>query len=366
MADLAVGRDVTFPDLTDNQHQELAEVLGPMVKRANPLDYHTFIWADTDAMSQTYSAMMADQIGLGMVVADFPRSDRGDATEWDTVIDAVIAAKESTGRPITIVASLPENMPEPISERLVQAGVAPLCGLQEAIIAAEIAANSFRPGEPPEELLLPGEPLVATVLNEVSAKRSLEDHGTKIPGHQPATTPAMAGSAAKEIGFPVVLKGLGVAHKTEAGAVVLNLTTESDVVEAAVQMSCDGFLVEAMVTNAVAELLIGVVLDPAHGYVLTIGAGGTLTELLEDKASLLIPSQSQDVLAALKTLKVWKLLNGYRGRPAADIPAIVQTVMAVQTYVQAEHGKILEVEINPLICREDDAVAADALIKKGE
>ena len=128
-------------------------------------------------------------------------------------------------------------------------------------------------------------------------------------------------------------------------------------------MPCDSFLVEEMVTDPIAELLIGVVCDPAHGYVLTLGAGGTLTELLQDSASLLLPVTRDDVLNALGELRTSVLLNGYRGAPAANKDAIVDAVMAVQSYVTAEHP--FEVEINPLICREQDAIAVDALIKTG-
>ena len=94
-----------------------------------------------------------------------------------------------------------------------------------------------------------------------------------------------------------------VAHKTEAGAVVLNLENEDAVKEAAVAMPAQSFLVEEMVTDGVAELLVGVVADPAHGYVLTLGAGGTLTEVLQDKVSCLVPASPEDVRNALGSVR---------------------------------------------------------------
>ena len=113
-------------------------------------------------------------------------------------------------------------------------------------------------------------------------------------------------------------------------------------------------------------MLIGIVLDPAHGYVLTIGAGGTLTELLDDTASLLVPASRGEIITAISSLKIGKLIAGYRGQPGADLDAIVGAILAVQAYTEANHGRILEVEINPLICRSHDAIAADALIRMGE
>lgn len=175
--------------------------------------------------------------------------------------------------------------------------------------------------------------------------------------------PTAAARKACEIGFPVALKGEGIAHKTEAGAVALNLNSMKKVEVAAKTINCDCFLIEEMIIGTIVELLIGAVRDPAHGFVLTIASGGTLTELLEDSTSLLIPATSDDIIGSLQQLRVWKLLNGYRGGPVANIEAIVESILAVQTFVQ--NHAVEEVEINPLLCRNQDAVVADALIRIG-
>jgi len=104
--------------------------------------------------------------------------------------------------------------------------------------------------------------------------------------------------------------------------------------------------------------------DPAHGFVLTLGAGGTLTEILKDTQSLLLPVARTDILDALSRLKCAPLLAGYRGRPAADMDAIAGAILTVQAYVLAHADTVSEVEINPLICTPTRAVAADALIRK--
>jgi succinyl-CoA synthetase beta subunit len=157
-----------------------------------------------------------------------------------------------------------------------------------------------------------------------------------------------------------------VAHKTEAGAVVLNLPNKAAVEAAAAGMQASSFLVEEMVTGMVAELLVGVVRDPAHGFVLTFGAGGTLTEILRDTVSMLVPSTRDDIRGALKKLKISPLLAGYRGAAAANLEAVLDAVMAVQSFVEAEAARLEEIEINPLICTPSEAVAADALITIGE
>ncbi|CAN0033107.1 unnamed protein product, partial [Chrysoparadoxa australica] len=128
-------------------------------------------------------------------------------------------------------------------------------------------------------------------------------------------------------------------------------------------MRASGYLVEEMITGAVVELLIGVMRDPAHGFVLTLGAGGVWTEILQDTQTLLLPVTAEDVRGALDRLRIAPLLAGYRGAAAADMDAIAGAVLAVQAFVVAHADRIEEVEINPLLCTPDRAVAADALIR---
>ncbi len=117
-----------------------------------------------------------------------------------------------------------------------------------------------------------------------------------------------------------------------------------------------------MVGDAVCEIIVGVTRDPAHGFVLTLGAGGVLTELVSDSASLLVPATVAEIRAALSSLKVYKILTGWRGKPAGDIEAVVDAVRAVTRYVEAHATRLVELDVNPLIVRQQGAVAADALI----
>ncbi len=158
---------------------------------------------------------------------------------------------------------------------------------------------------------------------------------------------------------------MGFAHKSEHGAVRVGLAAD-EVEAAAREIGATRFLVEEMVTGGVAELLIGVTCDPAHGFVLTIGAGGVLTEMLRDTVSLLVPSRRAQIRAALLRLRMAPLLDGYRGAPGADIEAVLDAVEAIQSYVIANAGSLSEVEVNPLICTPTRAVAVDALIRKAE
>ncbi|MDX8346848.1 acetate--CoA ligase family protein [Cognatiyoonia sp. IB215446] len=364
MADAAHGSTVAYPPLSDAQTTALRAVLGPMVALANPLDYHTYIWGDVHKMAATFSAMMDARMALGLVVLDFPRPDRCSMAAWEPVITAVAEAQEISGKRIALLSSLVENMPEDVAQDLVAQGILPLCGITEAIEAIGVAAAIGQAVPPAADLLLPATaPTKAVTLSEAEAKDALAVYGLTVPKSCSAASLDAVTDAAARVGYPVVLKGDGFAHKTEAAALALDLATPEAVMAAASVMPATRFLLEEMVKGAVAELLIGVVSDPAHGYVLTLAAGGVMTELMDDRVSLLLPVDAPMVRSALDRLRVFPVLQGYRGKPGADIAAIIDAVMAVQAYVTAHRPQ--EVEVNPLICREDGAIAADALIVKG-
>ena len=376
MADSALDLNLEFPPLTNTQKTALRTALGPMVALANPLDYHTYIWGDVAAMTATFSALLGDDLALSCIVVDFPRADRCDPAAWECVVTAAVAAKTgtgvSTGGGLALVSSLPETMPETVAQKLIAQEIVPLCGIESALKAIEIAADIGQmQAVPPQPLLLPGpvqmpqELRHGHILNEHSAKARLLAHGVPVPEGRFCATAKLAAQAAETLGFPLVLKGMGHAHKSEAGAVHLNLRSSQAVAQAAADMDSDRYLLEQMVTDGVAEVLVAVLRDPAHGFVLTIGAGGVMTEILMDVATRLVPATAQDVRAALTELRLYPVLRGYRGSPGINIDALIQAVLGVQSFVLETAAHLEEVEINPLICTPDRAVAVDALITMG-
>lgn len=365
MADTAIGHDLTFPTLDGAQRQGLRDALGPMVALANPLDYHTFIWTDVPRMAATFGAMLGGDISMGCLVADFPREDRCDPSAWDCIYEAGEQATRASGKPLALVATLPDALTEAVAERIIAGGMVPLLGLDEALTAISAAAWLGQPRPDPEALLHPGEPTALHTLSEAQAKAELATHGVTIPAATRAETETALKEAVQKIGTPLVIKAEGLAHKTEADGVALARTDPAAALTQAAAMPCESWLVEEMIDGTVAELLIGVTRDPAHGYVLTLAAGGILTEIMGDSTSLLLPATEDEITQALNSLRISKILRGYRGKPGADIPAIAQAVLAVQSYVAAHAGRLEEVEINPLICTETRAVAVDALITIG-
>ncbi|MFM6972544.1 MAG: acetate--CoA ligase family protein [Alphaproteobacteria bacterium] len=193
----------------------------------------------------------------------------------------------------------------------------------------------------------------------------LAAHGLTVPeGVECAAEDAVA--AAARIGFPVTLKvsSDAIAHKTEAGGVVLDLADAEAVAEAAVRLStlAPRLLVERMHKGAVAELIIGLTGDPQFGSALVIGAGGVLTELLADSATLLLPATRTEIETALSSLRVWRLVTGFRGRKG-DADAVVQAIESIAAFALANEGLVEELDVNPLLVFPDGAVAVDALIR---
>ena len=159
---------------------------------------------------------------------------------------------------------------------------------------------------------------------------------------------------------PFALKGLGFAHKTEAGAVRLGLTSLEGQAEMA---GASGYLLEEMVTGAEAEILLGLQRDPVYGVTLTLGMGGVTAEVLADTVTLVLPASEDQVLDAMRRLRLWPLLDGYRGRAKADMAAVAKIAVTLGAAMLADQS-LEEIEINPILVRPQGAVAVDALIRK--
>ncbi|QTN36975.1 acetate--CoA ligase family protein [Cognatishimia activa] len=361
-ADTAHGRDLVFPPLNDRQKTDLRDALGPMVALANPLDYHTYIWRDVPALTKTFAAMVDPQLAMTMLILDLPRTDRGDPEDWLETVKALIAAKEQTGGNFGLVATLPELLPEDLAQELTAAGIVAFSGLNEAMAACEAAAMS--PSEERAPLLLPTPTVTPELVNEAEAKTALAGFGLRIPKAQQAPGKDALSAAIEAVGMPCVIKAEGLAHKSDVGGVYLARDTKEEAIAAAHAMPCETWLVEELVDGTIAELLVGVVKDPAHGFVLTLAAGGTLTELLQDGRSLLVPAGDAEITEALSELRIAKQLNGYRGAAPADMPSVLAAIRAVQDYVMANAEGLEEIEINPLLCTAETAVAVDALIRR--
>ena len=362
VSDLAQAYGIQFPKLEKENISELRSVLGEMVALSNPLDYHTYIWGDIDAMASTFIAMMRQHNEITIIIVDFPRDDNCDPSAWNCVITAAKMAKKSENKPLALVSTLSENIPEHVSFELLESNIITLHGLDTALAAISVSSINQTVVNPKPIFL--SNPMGKSILvDEYDAKKSLEKYGLKLPETEKCLL-SDAHLVSDQIGYPVVIKALGSAHKSELGEVFLNLENQKSVKEALRKISKKHVIVEKMIGDAVVELLVGIVHDPAHGMLLTVGAGGVLTEILSDTSSILLPSSKSEVLDCFNQLKISKIAKGYRGALGVDINQIIDAIMKIQDFVLDNRDKLFEIEINPLIVTTSEVIVADALIRK--
>ena len=215
------------------------------------------------------------------------------------------------------------------------------------------------------------------MLTEPEAKALLGAVGVPVvPTAIAGPTPEAAVQAAQALGYPVVLKVLSaqISHKSDVGGVALNLENAQDVSNAAQALltraaerrpdaRIDGFTVQPMVRRPRAlELIVGASIDPLFGPVLLFGQGGTAVEVVADRAVALPPLNAALARALIDRTRVARLLQGWRDVPAADIGAVVDTLMAVSQLLATE-PRIAEIDINPLLCDAQGAIALDARVR---
>ena len=386
IADLVPEYQLEMRAFSAPQIAELEDELPSYVTISNPFDYNTSIWGDKAAQERCFTASMKGDHDAAILIYDHPTvtSDAvaEEVAEWNMALDAFIAAHKTTGKPAFVISTISELLPVELRDYLIDNGVVPLQGLDDGLFAYSAAAKyaEFRATRL-SQLTLPrvstsqyGADVATQTFDEWVSKSSLKTFGLPVPvgavGHAEEVSAIAAG-----IGFPVVLKAVGTSflHKSDLGAVKLNLKSLEEVEEAAREVSVsvaksgqnvETFLVESMVHDAVAELIVGVNRDSQFGLALVIGAGGILVELLNDSCSLLLPTDKQAVERALDSLMVMRMLKGFRGQKIGDINALVDAILAIADYAEAHWDNLLELDINPLLVlpQGQGVVAADALV----
>ncbi|MGH6719524.1 MAG: acetate--CoA ligase family protein, partial [Alphaproteobacteria bacterium] len=347
-ADLAGPAGVRLPQPNPRQTKDLRALLPDFATINNPLDYNTSLWGKEKELTDVFGVMLSEGYDAALLIIDYPRETLAYGDTVDNAIRALVAASRRAGVPGATCSVFAESVPERARAWILSEGVAPLQGIENGLPALgaamaiagrrrAVAAGRMDLGLP----VLRPMPATSVTLDEAEAKRVLAAHGVPVPDFR-VVPPAEVPAAAANLGFPVAVKALDrrLAHKTELGAVALNLADGAAVAAAVARIGAnlatcapgialEHVLVEAMVADPIAELIVGVKRDPAFGLVLVVGAGGVLVELVADTATLLLPTTRDEVARALDPLKVSRLLKGFRGRPAADPVKVVDAVLAI-------------------------------------
>ena len=213
------------------------------------------------------------------------------------------------------------------------------------------------------------------VLTEFESKELLKEIGIAIPAQKLTKTKDDTVAAAQEIGYPVVMKLMAedVVHKSDTGAVKLNIKTKDDAEKAFNDLmkieskSEKKISVQKMADEPITELIIGMTTDAQFGPALMFGIGGILVELLEDVSFRIAPITEYDAKEMIHEIKGFPILDGYRGKPKADIDAIVDTLLKISDLV-TKNEEIYEMDLNPVFIYKKGLICVDAriILKKKE
>jgi len=240
-----------------------------------------------------------------------------------------------------------------------------------------LQALATAPRDPSQPAIAKASPLPADAFrHELGAKRALAEAGLPVLAERLVPDADAAVLAARDIGFPVVLKiaSPDLRHKTEVGGVAVGLRSEEEVRQAHTQMLArvttkapraviDGVIVAPM-AQGLSELILGSRIDPMFGPVVMVGLGGIFAEIVQDAAVQIAPVNETQAMAMLKSLKAFAVLDGARGRRRTDLKAAANAISALSRFAVAHADSVSEIDINPLLLKAEGegAVALDALL----
>ena len=373
-ADEAERLGIGFPPLAEPTRERLLELLPGAATAANPLDYTSLIWAETERLGRIVETVADDPaIDQLLIFHDTPEDLSPEAAEsWGATRAGLVAGATRGAAAPLFASTLPDLIGEEIIRELSAAGIASVSGLSTAMVCA---AELRRPQADPVRLREIAAGVAATRaggeggwLGEAEAKALLKREGIEVPAGRVVDSVDDCITVATELGWPVALKLTSPAlqHKSEAGAIALGIGDVGALIVAAKRLldlpeALDAeLLIESMVPPGV-ELIVAARAD-AVVPALVLGIGGIWTELLADVAVVPLPASAERVERALLSLRGAALLSGGRGTEPVDTAAVARTAARIGELLLEEGLELIE--LNPLIAGPGGCVAADALAKR--
>jgi len=358
IGDVSEGLSLNYSPIPKTMVKKLKKVNHKGVIISNPFDLQTYNWNDPTSLRKTFDLMFKANFNLIGLMLDFPNIKDCDIAEWEAIVDEYILSAKAKNKQAVIIASLPETLPKHIRDKCLESGIVPLQGLKESIYAINSSILTGQAWSNFNKLkfinLKNRKNTLIKNYSEFESKKMIEKYGIKIPKSILSNSNS-ATKDSKKIGFPVVIKinSKKIFHKTEVNGVFTNINSESKLKQSIKHLSKLGkvFLIEEMIQDQVAEMIIGIKIDNNFGPVIVIGAGGIYTEIIEDCVTLLLPLKKSVVIKAIKELKIIKLLNGYRKKTKGDIEDLIKTIMKLGKFAEKNASRLIEVDINPLIVR---------------
>ena len=378
VADHATYIGVEFAEFSAETNARLIDTLDEGVDPDNPLD----AFGTGHEVEQNYRncllAMHDDpQTGILVLAVDLAR----DSYLSHDYVNAALSIKDRVTKPFAAMVNLTAGAHDGLMADLRANGIPVLMGTETGLRAFKhlIAFNAFlqRPPSEPEFIGRPDDATVAKLrqqlsevtgaLTESESKRIFAAYGLPTTQEIVANSLEAALISAETIGYPVVLKTAmpNVTHKSDVGGIHLNLA-DADAVTDAYQTLAENIgervLVQEMVTGDGVEMILGMTQDPQFGPIMLVGLGGILVELYRDAVTAMPPLTRADAQALPPLLKGAALLDGVRGRPAADKAALTDALLRFSTLIADLGDLISEIDINPLLVQASGAKMLDALI----
>ena len=382
LADKAEDIGLKFPNFNKEKSDKLVGLLPEIATLSNPLDYTTPIWGQPEKTRPVFQeAMNQGLVHSAILVQDYPAKGLDESLVYyrnDALAFAQAAADNNL--PAAICSTIPENFDKETRDLLISIGVSPMQGIHEALwaISHAVTWNKNRANILEKKLNSVFEVLgnldQLRVLDEQDSKSLLKKNGFNIP-EGVVCLDKIDSNDLSSLSFPVALKMVSskILHKTELNAVILNIKSElelkaafenmrSSVSNVAPDLLSDKYLVEEMANTPISELIVGIRSDSQFGLTLTIGSGGVLVDLIGDVSTIILPTHSGEIKEVIKRLKVFKLLDGFRGKPKVKLDFVVDAIMKLIIFAQENLNSISEIEINPMFVYEDSVLMVDALI----
>jgi acyl-CoA synthetase (NDP forming) len=385
-ADLAEDVGLRFPEWSREAANVFRSELPPYAAIANPLD----AWG-SGRIEHTYDACIAaaaaDEKDVIVLAQDAPLGMSADQrSQFSIVARSAARVRQTTGRPIVALSHLGGALDPKLRDLFESGGIPLLQGTREGLRAVRHLAAFGCAQQKGESARIPTDHRKAFlalrnkgVLDEVESKTFLASAGIPCVKEIVCASAAQATEAADALGYPVVLKGISPAapHKSDLGLVALNLQDSAAVQLAAaavqhrlqdLQLEESRIVVQQMVSDVVAELLVGVASDPAFGLYVTVGIGGRWVEIERERSMGIPPLSAEEALAMIEQLKGGRLIHSARGLRQGDVDSLVNVLLCMGDLAASAPKSILAMEINPLLVlpNGEGVVAADALIEIGD
>jgi acyl-CoA synthetase (NDP forming) len=360
VSDIADEVGLSLPDLQSETVERVKALLPPFATPQNPLDTTGVVFADGKIYRDVLHAL-ADDASIGLIVAtqDAPAGlDDFCASEYLGIAEAVSEYAETGKVPVAFMSNLSSGHHPDVEAKL--SNVPVLRGTKSALTAVRSLITQSRLVSWPGRATTTEKSLPAGVLTEREAKQLLAAEGLPIPSEQLVTSADAAAEAARQLGFPVVMKieSPDIPHKTEAGGVKLGIASEAEARAAfdaiiasarayAPNADLRGVSVQEMVTGGI-EALVGLVRHEPFGFGLVVGIGGVLVELVKDTAFDLLPIDLARADAMIGETKLASLLEGYRGAPKADRRALAELLVQVSDFAARYGDDIEAIDLNPV------------------